>query len=415
MAREHQVFSIEESCRVELPSIAFTTTAFSATLAVASAAVASAAVASTTAFVSAAASSARIAAASSAAPAIDLTDACCGAQRQMDDDFDDDASTVADSEPDRDGKEMSKVCWADLMDSDDEEFLVEADLQVELHRQHECKAKPECSEKKFAKKSWADLADSDTDSEEIVPRNMPEASCSLKAGGAPDPEIVKVPAAEEIKAEIKHRDGQRQRINSQNQPIADSRELQRPDGTQSQSQGNDFSRKTGGGQREEHTRIVKGTGKGVRGTTKGKGKGKGASSASTKGAKGVGKGLNAKLQCQFTVGIEDDSKFRVVKRIIGNGGENMKRIAELSGAKLRLRGRGSKFLEGPEQQESTDGLMLCLSSQEKAGYEHAKELVTELLKNIYHSYDVFCQKPGKMPPAKSLGVQLHEGYREGSR
>jgi len=125
--------------------------------------------------------------------------------------------------------------------------------------------------------------------------------------------------------------------------------------------------------------------------------------------------LNAKLQCQFTVGIEDDSKFRVVKRIIGNGGENMKRIAELSGAKLRLRGRGSKFLEGPEQQESTDGLMLCLSSQDKAGYEHAKELVTELLKNIYHSYDVFCQKPGKMPPAKSLGVQLHEGYREGSR
>jgi len=412
MARTHEVLSIEETCRTELPSIAFTTTAFSATLAVASAAVASAAVASTTAFVSAAASSARISAASSVAPAIDLADACCGAQRQINDDFDDDASTVADSEPDMDRKEMSKICWADLMDSDDEEFLVEADLQVELHRQHEGKAKPECSEKKFARASWADLADSDTDGEEFVPRSMPQASCSLKAGGAPDPELVKVPAAEEIKPEIKHRDTQRKRIKSNNQPIADSHEHPSPNAAQSQSQRNDFSTNICCGQREEPTRIVKGTGKGVRGTTKGKGKGKGAS---TKGAKGVGKGLNAKLQCQFTVGIEDDSKFRVVKRIIGNGGENMKRIAELSGAKLRLRGRGSKFLEGPEQQESTDGLMLCLSSQDKIGYEHAKDLVSELLKNIYHNYDVFCQKPGKIPSAKSLGVQLHEGYREGSR
>lgn len=411
MAREHEVLSIEESCRTELPSIAFTTTAFSATLAVASAAVASAAVASTTALVSAAVSSARISAASSAAPAIDLADSCCGAQRQINDDFDDDASTVADS------------------DSDDEEFLVEAALQDELHRQHEehldqsrdpfclsgqheCKSKPECSEKKFAKASWADLVDSDADDEEFVPRNIPQASCSLKAGRAPHPELVKIHAAEEVKPEIKHRDRQRQRLNPKKQPTAHPREQQSPNATQSQSQGNDFSRKVAGGQREEPTRIVKGTGKGARGTTKGKGKGKGASSASTKG---VGKGLNAKLQCQFTVGIEDDSKFRVVKRIIGNGGENMKRIAELSGAKLRLRGRGSKFLEGPEQQESTDGLMLCLSSQDKIGYEHAKELVTELLKNIYHSYDVFCQKPGKIPPAKSFGVQLHEGYREGSR
>merc|ERR1719261_1882561 len=89
-------------------------------------------------------------------------------------------------------------------------------------------------------------------------------------------------------------------------------------------------------------------------------------------SKGLGKGSNEKLQCQFIIGIEEDPKFKVVKRIIGIGGSNMKRIAESTGAKLRLRGRGSGFLEGPRQQESSDELMLCISSQDKVGFENCK-------------------------------------------
>lgn len=102
-----------------------------------------------------------------------------------------------------------------------------------------------------------------------------------------------------------------------------------------------------------------------------------------------------------------------MRRIIGQGGVNMKTVAQKTGAKLRLRGRGSKFLEGPEQQESTDDLMLCISCQDKAGFETAKEIVSDLLKDIYHSYSSFCGKKRSKAPA--LTLQLHEGYREGSR
>jgi len=155
-------------------------------------------------------------------------------------------------------------------------------------------------------------------------------------------------------------------------------------------------------------RSNKTTAKGV-----GKGGGKSRGRAANSGPKGLGKGAAEKLQCQFIIGIEEDNQFRVMRRIIGQGGEHMKSIAQKTDAKLRLRGRGSKFLEGPDQKESTDDLMLCVSSQDKVGFENAKNLVSELLEGIYKSYSVFCAKAGKSPPA--LGIQLHEGFREGSR
>merc|ERR1711939_755223 len=105
--------------------------------------------------------------------------------------------------------------------------------------------------------------------------------------------------------------------------------------------------------------------------------------------------------------------FCVVKRIIGTGGANMKNINGKSGAKLRLRGRGSNFLEGPRKLESTDDLMLCVSSKDLVGYEDAKNLVTDLLNSIYDDYRETCRSAGKLPPA--LGIQLHEGAREGAR
>jgi hypothetical protein len=135
-------------------------------------------------------------------------------------------------------------------------------------------------------------------------------------------------------------------------------------------------------------------------------RGKGTSMRCSKGAKG-------KRQCQFLIGIEEDNKFRVAKRILGAKGKHMRNIAEQTGVKLRLRGRGSKFLEGPEMQESTDDLMLCLSGYESAGYELAKSLVSDLLDEIYSKYKDFCAKAGTPPPA--LTIQIHEGFREGSR
>lgn len=121
----------------------------------------------------------------------------------------------------------------------------------------------------------------------------------------------------------------------------------------------------------------------------------------------------AKPQCQFFIGIEEDSKFKVTRKVLGPHGQHMKSIAETSGAKLRLRGQGSGFLEGPEQQESTDELMLCVSAPDQAGYEEAVKMVRELMERVYDEYRAFCRKTGKAVP--DLQIRMHEGPRPGSR
>lgn len=117
-----------------------------------------------------------------------------------------------------------------------------------------------------------------------------------------------------------------------------------------------------------------------------------------------------KWQCQFTIGIEEEPVFRVVRRLLGPGGKNVKAIAEETGAKLRLRGVGSKFLEGPEKQESTDPLMLCVSASADSGYNTAVHMVQEILERIYAEYHEFQLNNGVcMSP---LSIQMHVGARE---
>jgi len=127
---------------------------------------------------------------------------------------------------------------------------------------------------------------------------------------------------------------------------------------------------------------------------------------------GVKAVAGTKLQCQFVIGIEEDSKFRVVRKVLGPAGANMKRINLETGAKLRLRGRGSKFLEGPEQKESQDPLMLCVSAPDQEAYERTVELVQEVLEGVYSEYREFCSNTGQTAP--DLAVALHHGARDGS-
>lgn len=143
--------------------------------------------------------------------------------------------------------------------------------------------------------------------------------------------------------------------------------------------------------------AVRGKGKG---DAKGPGKGKGRSNAK-------------KFQCQFTIQIEEEPKFKVVRRLLGPAGANVKAIAAETDAKLRLRGRGSKFLEGPEYQESSDPLMLCLSVTGREEYENAKQSTLQLLEQIYEDYDAFLERRGEA--TVQLSVQFHDGAREGSR
>eukprot|EP00397_Hematodinium_sp_SG-2012_P054492 GEMP01065748.1.p1 GENE.GEMP01065748.1~~GEMP01065748.1.p1 ORF type:complete len:237 (+),score=46.24 GEMP01065748.1:453-1163(+) len=95
-----------------------------------------------------------------------------------------------------------------------------------------------------------------------------------------------------------------------------------------------------------------------------------------------------KFLCTFYVGIEDESSFTVAKRIIGPQGRNMKFIAdETPGSKIRLRGKGSMFKERDTGFESMEPLQLNISVTYQAGYERAKELVKQLLNNIYYDHE----------------------------
>lgn len=74
--------------------------------------------------------------------------------------------------------------------------------------------------------------------------------------------------------------------------------------------------------------------------------------------------------------------------------------------KLRLRGRGSGYKEGPynrgnkiilTKSESEENLHLCVSSKYYDKYRHASILVHELLVNVYEEYKRFCERNYKTP------------------
>eukprot|EP00392_Amoebophrya_sp_AT5.2_P003010 g3015.t1 len=72
----------------------------------------------------------------------------------------------------------------------------------------------------------------------------------------------------------------------------------------------------------------------------------------------------ARYVCCFFIDIDPEDDFVVVKRILGRHGQNMRKVALECDAKVRLRGRGSGFLEGPQKLESEDQLQLHVSCQE---------------------------------------------------
>jgi len=87
----------------------------------------------------------------------------------------------------------------------------------------------------------------------------------------------------------------------------------------------------------------------------------------------------------------------------------MKRIVKQSGfdAKLRLRGRGSGFLEGAQKQESQEPLHLCVSCKDYLGYKAAVEQVEQLLHEVYGEYQEYCAMRGQRFP-EELGIAMHE-------
>jgi len=103
---------------------------------------------------------------------------------------------------------------------------------------------------------------------------------------------------------------------------------------------------------------------------------------------------NCKYTCRYRIGIENDDDFGVMKKLIGPKGQNMKTIAMRTGAKLRVRGRGSGFLEhggAGSKREADEPLMLCISCPHPQGFADSKARVEQLLRQVQHEYIQYCK------------------------
>ncbi|OMJ70859.1 hypothetical protein SteCoe_31074 [Stentor coeruleus] len=119
-----------------------------------------------------------------------------------------------------------------------------------------------------------------------------------------------------------------------------------------------------------------------------------------------------KYTCRYDIQIDNDKEFQVARRIIGSKGCNMKRIIEkcCKGMnaqahdiiKLRLRGVGSGFKEGPNNEESQDSLHLCVSSKYHPKFLTAVNEIEILLKKVYKDYGEYCITKGFSDPKLML-------------
>ena len=118
---------------------------------------------------------------------------------------------------------------------------------------------------------------------------------------------------------------------------------------------------------------------------------------------------NIKYTCKYEILIQNDKDFQIARRLIGSKGCNMKNIIEEcklidknnsninDNIKLRLRGKGSGYKEGPQNKESDDPLHLCISAKNKEIMNKACDCVNELLNKIYEDYKKHCFKIGIQP------------------
>jgi len=127
-----------------------------------------------------------------------------------------------------------------------------------------------------------------------------------------------------------------------------------------------------------------------------------------------------KFTAKYEIQIENEKTFQVAKRIIGPRGLYMKsiigqcqgllrnneKITQGEFLKLRLRGKGSGFLEGPQKRECQEPMHLCVSSKYFEVYNLACKYVEELLQRVYHDYEEFCLRNGYQ--VESLGIKRFE-------
>lgn len=121
----------------------------------------------------------------------------------------------------------------------------------------------------------------------------------------------------------------------------------------------------------------------------------------------------SKFTCRYDVMIENVKNFQIAKKIIGAKGCKMKRILDLAMnelsyshehssqdlLKLRLRGKGSGFREGPNNRESDEPLHLCVSTKNYNVYKTACMHVEDLLDKIFEEFVFYMAKNSTKGPS----------------
>ena len=120
-----------------------------------------------------------------------------------------------------------------------------------------------------------------------------------------------------------------------------------------------------------------------------------------------------KYTCKYEILIANDKDFQIARRLIGKKGCNMKNIRnecklseDSEGIKLRLRGKGSGYKEGPQNKESDEPLHLCISSKNAEEMKKACLLVDELLNKIHEDYKEYCQKNNIVPTHTQIAARI---------
>ena len=131
-----------------------------------------------------------------------------------------------------------------------------------------------------------------------------------------------------------------------------------------------------------------------------------------------------KYTCKYEILIANDKDFQIARRLIGSKGCNMKNIVNACKSspddsdkiKLRLRGRGSGYKEGPDNKESDEPLHLCISSKSTEEMKKACLLVDELLNKIHEEYKEYCQKKNVEPINTEIAMRIESknlGFNNG--
>jgi len=100
--------------------------------------------------------------------------------------------------------------------------------------------------------------------------------------------------------------------------------------------------------------------------------------------------------------------FDLVPMLIGRGGNKMRRIAEVTGAKIRIRGRGSGHLEIDGKEEAPTPLMVAVTTDQTdhTAFARAIQMTLVELRTVEERFKMFCKKHEIPIPGACFSIGL---------